>query len=47
MFAMSQLRTRATSTNANEIANGILGALVAITSGCPFVYPEWAAGIGG
>jgi Amt family ammonium transporter len=42
----AQLRTRATSTNANEIANGILGALVAITSGCPFVYPEWAAGIG-
>ncbi|XP_062514921.1 putative ammonium transporter sll1017 isoform X2 [Corticium candelabrum] len=43
----AQLRTRGSSTNANEIANGVLGALVAITSGCPFVYPEWAFGIGG
>ena len=28
--------------NANEIANGILSALVAITAGCPFVE-FWAA----
>eukprot|EP00118_Oscarella_pearsei_P009549 m.55441 g.55441 ORF g.55441 m.55441 type:complete len:601 (+) comp34472_c0_seq5:616-2418(+) len=43
---MAQLRARSRSTNVNEIANGILGALVAITSGCPFVTAEWAIGIG-
>eukprot|EP00118_Oscarella_pearsei_P011726 m.80803 g.80803 ORF g.80803 m.80803 type:complete len:116 (+) comp36205_c0_seq26:1370-1717(+) len=43
----AQLRNRSHSTNVNEIANGILGALVAITSGCPFVSPGWAIGIGG
>ncbi|XP_065829790.1 putative ammonium transporter sll1017 [Oscarella lobularis] len=42
----AQLRLRSRSTNVNEIANGILGALVAITSGCPFVTPQWAIGIG-
>jgi len=30
------------SINANEIANGILSCLVAITAGCPFVS-YWAA----
>ena len=28
--------------NANEIANGVLSALVAITAGCPFV-DYWGA----
>ena len=28
--------------NANEIANGVLSALVAISAGCPFV-DYWAA----
>ena len=33
--------------NANEIANGILSALVAITAGCPFVDYWGACLIGG
>jgi Amt family ammonium transporter len=38
----AQLYTRAVSVNANEIANGILASLVAITAGCPFV-DYWGA----
>ena len=38
----AQLRYRTDSINANEIANGILSCLVAITAGCPFVS-YWAA----
>ena len=38
----AQLRYRTDSVNANEIANGILSCLVAITAGCPFVS-YWAA----
>jgi Amt family ammonium transporter len=38
----AQLRTQSESVNANEIANGVLSALVAITAGCPFV-DYWAA----
>jgi len=33
----AQLRYRTDSINANEIANGILSCLVAITASCPFV----------
>ena len=33
--------------NANEIANGVLSALVAITSSCPFVEYWGACLIGG
>ena len=36
------MRLRSDSVNANEIANGVLSALVAITAGCPFV-DYWAA----
>ncbi|XP_065919159.1 putative ammonium transporter sll1017 isoform X2 [Dysidea avara] len=38
----AQLRYRTDSINANEIANGILSCLVAITASCPFVN-YWAA----
>ena len=38
----AQLRYRTDSVNANEIANGILSCLVAITASCPFVT-YWAA----
>lgn len=31
----------------NEIANAIMGALVAVTGCCPFIDPEWAIFIGG
>ena len=34
------MRFRTKSINANEIANGILSALVSITAGCAFV-PYW------
>jgi Amt family ammonium transporter len=33
----AQLRIRSSSLNANEIANGVLSCLVAITAPCPFV----------
>ena len=42
MLYWFQVRTRATSLNANEIANGILSSLVAITAGCAFV-DYWGA----
>ncbi|XP_064402709.1 uncharacterized protein LOC135348427 isoform X3 [Halichondria panicea] len=38
----AQVRYRTESVNANEIANGVLSALVSITSGCAFV-DYWAA----
>jgi ammonia channel protein AmtB len=38
----AQTRSRSDSVNANEIANGILSALVGITAGCAFV-DYWAA----
>ena len=38
----AQLCYRTDSVNANEIANGILSCLVAITASCPFVT-YWAA----
>lgn len=37
-----QIRSQSDSVNANEIANGVLSALVAISAGCPFVE-FWAA----
>ena len=37
-----QVRYRTESVNANEIANGVLSALVSITAGCAFV-DYWAA----
>jgi len=42
----AQLRYRTDSINANEIANGILSCLVAITAGCPFVSYQSACAIG-
>ena len=42
-----QVRLRASSINANEVANGVLSALVAITAGCPFVDYWGACLIGG
>ncbi len=36
------MRYRTESVNANEIANGVLSALVSITSGCAFV-DYWGA----
>ncbi|KAL5463170.1 hypothetical protein EMCRGX_G032047 [Ephydatia muelleri] len=38
----AQVRLQASSINANEVANGVLSALVAITAGCPFV-DYWGA----
>eukprot|EP00731_Ephydatia_muelleri_P027873 Em0019g746a len=40
--AWAQVRLRADSVNANEVGNGLLAALVAITAGCPFVS-YWGA----
>lgn len=39
-----QVRYRTESVNANEIANGVLSALVSITAGCAFV-DYWAAAL--
>ena len=33
--------------NTNEIANGVLACLVAVTGCCPFIDPPWAILIGG
>ena len=44
---LSQIRSQSESMNANEIANGVLSALVAITSSCPFVEYWGACMIGG
>lgn len=40
--AWAQVRLRGDSVNANEVGNGLLAALVAITAGCPFVS-YWGA----
>ena len=42
ILGLLKLYFRTVSVNANEIANGILAALVAITAGCPFVN-YWGA----
>ena len=42
-----QVRLQADSVNANEVGNGLLAALVAITAGCPFVGYWGACLIGG
>ena len=36
------MRFQTPSVNANEIANGVMSALVAITAGCPFMS-YWAS----
>ena len=41
------MRSSTESVNANEIANGVLSSLVAITAGCPFVSYWGACIIGG
>ena len=45
--ALVQIYKRDETFNANEIANGVLGCLVAITGCCPFIDPPWALLIGG
>ena len=42
LIILSQINSASESMNANEIANAVLSALVAITAGCPFVE-YWAA----
>ena len=42
LSSILQVRSRSQSVNANEIANGLLSALVGITAGCAFV-DYWAA----
>lgn len=42
-----QIYKRDENFNVNEIANVILGALVAVTGCCPFIYPPFAIIIGG
>ena len=41
-----QIYKRDETFNANEIANSVLGALVAITGCCPFIEPWFAVLIG-
>ena len=47
MNVFPQARNRTESVNANEIANGVLSSLVAITAGCAFVDYWGACLIGG
>jgi len=42
-----QIYKRDTTFNANEIANTVLGALVAVTGCCPFITPTFSLLIGG
>ena len=42
-----QIYKRDETFNANEIANAVLGGLVAITGCCPFIDPPFAILIGG
>ena len=42
-----QIYKRDTTFNANEIANTVLGALVAVTGCCPFITPAFSLIIGG
>ncbi len=44
--AITQVRYRTASVNANRVANGIISALVSITAGCAFVDYWGAALIG-
>lgn len=41
-----QIYKRDETFNTNEIANVVLGALVAVTGCCPFIEPEFALIIG-
>ena len=45
--ALVQIYKRDETFNANEIANGVLACLVAVTGCCPFIDPPWALVIGG
>ena len=42
MYVYVQVKYRTESVNANEIVNGVLSALVAISAGCAFV-DYWGA----
>ena len=42
-----QIYKRDEAFNTNEIANGVLACLVAVTGCCPFIDPLWALLIGG
>ena len=42
-----QMYKRDETFNANEIANVVLGALVAVTGCCPFIDPSFSLIIGG
>ena len=42
-----QIYKRDETFNTNEIANVVLGGLVAVTGCCPFIDPRWALLIGG
>ena len=46
MSGLVQLYKRDETFNTNEIANAVLGALVAVTGCCPFIDPPWAILIG-
>jgi ammonia channel protein AmtB len=41
-----QIYKRDNGFNTNEIANGMLACLVAVTGCCPFIDPLWALLIG-
>ena len=43
----AQIYKRDEAFNTNEIANGVLACLVAVTGCCPFIDPLWAILIGG
>lgn len=44
--ALVQIYKRDETYNTNEIANGILASLVAVTGCCPFIEPAWSVLIG-
>ncbi len=47
LSGLVQIYKRDTTINANEIANVVLGGLVAVTGCCPFINPGYAILIGG
>ena len=47
IYISTQIYKRDEAFNTNEIANGVLASLVAVTGCCPFIEPLMALPIGG